>query len=60
LKTIGQMVKGYEEETLLPWMWERAILEGFRVFRFLREHRGGVVTVDLNLRSLSVEKTPTP
>jgi len=54
------MVKGYEEETLLPWMWERAILEGFRVFRFLREHCGGVVTVDLNLRSLSVEKTPTP
>lgn len=55
LKTIGQMVKGYEAERLMPWMWERAILEGFRVFRFLRHHRGGVVTADLDRRCLSVE-----
>lgn len=60
LKTIGQMVKGYEAEALMPWMWERAILEGFRVFRFLRLHRGGVVTADLDRRCLSVETAPIP
>lgn len=54
LKTIGEMVKGYEVERLPPWAWEHAILEAFRVFRFLRQHRGGVVSVDLNSRSLSV------
>lgn len=56
LKTIGQMVKGYEAETLMPWMWERAILEGFRIFRFLREHRGGVVVADLDRRCLNFER----
>jgi hypothetical protein len=55
LKTIAQMVKGYEVEIQPPWMWERAILEGFRVFRALRHHRGGVVTADLDARSLSFE-----
>ena len=60
LKTIGQMVKGYEAETLMPWMWEQAILEGFLVFRFLRQHRGGLVTADLDRRSLSVEMTEIP
>ena len=56
LKTISQMVKGYEVERVLPWMWEQAILEGFRIFRFLREHRGGLVTADLNSRSLEVAR----
>jgi len=60
LKTIGQMVKGYEAEKLMPWMWEHAILEGFRVFRFLRQHRGGVVTANRTRRSLSVEIVSTP
>lgn len=54
LKTIGEMVKGYEVEKLPPWAWEHAILEAFRVFRFLRHHRGGEVSVDLNSRSLKV------
>ncbi|MEG0938968.1 MAG: nucleoside triphosphate pyrophosphohydrolase family protein [Comamonas sp.] len=54
LKTIGEMVKGYEVERLPPWAWEHAILEAFRVFRFLRLHRGGLVSVDLHNRSLRV------
>jgi hypothetical protein len=53
LKTIEQMVKGYEVEVRPYWMWEHAILEGFRVFRLLRSHRGGDVTVDFDGRSLS-------
>ena len=55
LKTIARMVKGYEVEIQAPWMWERAILEGFRIFRLLRAHRGGVVTADLNARSLAFD-----
>jgi hypothetical protein len=54
LKTIGEMVKGYEVEQLPPWTWEHAILEAFRIFRFLRQHRGGLVAIDLNNRSLMV------
>lgn len=55
LRTIGQMVKGYEVDVRPPWMWERAIFEGFRVFRLLREHRGGVVIANLETRSLAFE-----
>jgi NTP pyrophosphatase (non-canonical NTP hydrolase) len=55
LRTIVQMVRGYEVEVRPPWMWERAILEGFRVFRLLREHRGGYVVADLEKRSLAFE-----
>jgi NTP pyrophosphatase (non-canonical NTP hydrolase) len=55
LKTIAQMVKGYEVEVCPPWMWERAIIEGFRVFRLLREHRRGIVVADLEAHSLSFE-----
>jgi NTP pyrophosphatase (non-canonical NTP hydrolase) len=47
LKTIREMVKGYEVESRPLWMWERAILEGFRVFRELQRHRGGTVSADL-------------
>jgi NTP pyrophosphatase (non-canonical NTP hydrolase) len=52
LKTIREMVKGYEVETRPLWMWEHAILEGFRIFRELRQHRGGVVTANLMSRNL--------
>ncbi|MDR6116016.1 MULTISPECIES: pyrophosphatase [unclassified Sphingomonas] len=55
LKTIAQMVKGYEVEIQPPWMWEHAILEGFRVFRDLRRHRGGLVVADLHSRTLTFE-----
>ncbi|MEJ8860089.1 pyrophosphatase [Variovorax robiniae] len=54
LKSIAEMVKGYEVERQPPWAWEYTILEAFRVFRFLRQHRGGLVTVDLENRKLAV------
>ena len=34
------------------WEWEKAILEGFRVYNLLRRHRRGRVTVDLNRRTV--------
>src|SRR5277367_5416098 len=52
LKAVHLLVRGYEVEARPLWQWERAILEGFRIFRELRQHRGGAVTVDLKHRSI--------
>lgn len=52
LKTIRQMVKGYEVESRPLWMWEEAIIRGFEVFRELRKNKGGVVVVDMNRHRL--------
>jgi NTP pyrophosphatase (non-canonical NTP hydrolase) len=54
LKAVKELVKGYEVESCPLWMWEEAILEGFKVFRFLKEHRRGRVVVDLEHRRISV------
>jgi NTP pyrophosphatase (non-canonical NTP hydrolase) len=56
LKTIRDMVQGYEVQDRPLWMWEHAILEGFRVFRELKEYRGGVVMADLASRSLTYRR----
>jgi NTP pyrophosphatase (non-canonical NTP hydrolase) len=56
LKAIRELVSGYEVQTCPPWQWERAILEGYKVFRALRLHRKGIVTADLTTRSLSFQK----
>lgn len=55
LKAIRELVRGYEVDKLPMWQWEMAILEGFRVFRELREHRGGTVTADLNAHTLTFQ-----
>ncbi|MEX0697745.1 MAG: nucleoside triphosphate pyrophosphohydrolase family protein [Dongiaceae bacterium] len=49
LKAVRELVKGCEVEDRPLWQWERAILEGFRIFREIKkpEHRGGTVTADL-------------
>lgn len=55
LKNIRQFVKGYECDELPLWLWEEAILQGNAAFRFLREHRRGKVTLDMNNHTLSIE-----
>lgn len=47
LKQIRSMVDGYEVDVCQLWQWEKAILEGFEVFRQLQEHRSGIVTIDV-------------
>jgi hypothetical protein len=47
LKAIRELVAGYEAERAPLWQWEEAILEGYRVFRCLRERRRGLVVADL-------------
>lgn len=52
LKTIRQMVRGYEVEARPLWMWEEAILRGFEVFRDLRRNKGGIVTANMTRHRL--------
>ena len=57
LKGIQQVVRGYEVQAVPLWQWEEAILEGYRVFRRLRDHCGGHVELDLEARSLKYQVT---
>ena len=52
LKTISEFVRGFEVDAVPLWQWEQAILNGYRVFRALRDNGGGTVTVDLVSRDL--------
>ena len=52
LKAVKEFIQGFEVTKLPLWRWETAILEGYRVFRSLREHEGGHVTLDMNQRQL--------
>jgi NTP pyrophosphatase (non-canonical NTP hydrolase) len=56
LKQVLDMVEGYEVAQCPMWQWERAILDGFQVFRQLREAGGGAVHVDLINRTLVFER----
>ena len=58
LKLIPDFVNGYEVEKCPLWQWEKAILDGFTVFRKLRDHRRGIVTADLKKRSISFKELP--
>lgn len=59
LKQIQSMIEGYEVSTCMLWQWELAILRGFEVFRQLRQHRGGIVTVDMEAHELSFRPSST-
>ena len=52
LKTAKEFVEGFEVAAMPLWQWEAAILDGYRVFRALRDGSGGRVTLDLLTRQL--------
>ena len=52
LKTIAQFVQGFEVERCPLRLWERAILNGYDVFREVRQNEGGVVIGDRGERTL--------
>ena len=52
LKSIRGFIDGYEVSRVPLWQWEIAILDGYRVFRLLRNNRGGRVVLDLNKREI--------
>jgi NTP pyrophosphatase (non-canonical NTP hydrolase) len=52
LKWIQKMVRGLEVDTSTAAEWQRAILEGYKAFRQLKENRGGALTIDAVHRGL--------
>jgi NTP pyrophosphatase (non-canonical NTP hydrolase) len=58
LKAVKNFVRGYEADQLPLWLWERAILQGYAVFRELQVHRRGIVTADLCRREVRFERWP--
>lgn len=54
LKHIRRVVAGLEVASQPPVAWQRAYLQAFEVFRELRSIGSGVVTADLDLRTLTV------
>ena len=53
LKTVQQFVQGYEVEDCPLKLWERAILDGYEVFRQVRNRSGGIVIGDREARKIS-------
>lgn len=60
LKSIKKFVEGYEVQRCALWQWEKAIINGFKVFNELKKHRKGYVLADLEARTLEfkLEKDP--
>lgn len=52
LKSVRQFVSGYEAERCPLWLWEEAILNGYKIFRAVCQHRGGDVSIDLHARRI--------
>lgn len=57
LKTVREFTDGFEVGAIPLWQWEAAILDGYRVFRTLRDSGGGRVTLDLVERRLTHSPT---
>ncbi|MBL8039218.1 MAG: nucleoside triphosphate pyrophosphohydrolase family protein [Nitrospira sp.] len=53
LKTVQQFVSGYEVEACPLKLWEDAILQGYEVFRKIRDNNGGTVIGDRTARRVS-------
>ena len=53
LKSIRGFIEGYEVSRAPLWQWEIAILEGYRIFRYLRNNCGGRVILNLTKREIN-------
>src|SRR5690606_18881348 len=52
LKTIGEFVSGYEVEKCPLKLWEKAILDGYTVFRQIKANQGGWIIGNRELRTI--------
>ena len=52
LKTVQQFVQGYEVDACPLNLWERAILDGYKVFRQVRGNNGGIVVGNRAARTI--------
>jgi hypothetical protein len=57
LKLIKAMVADREVRAHPLYNWEQAILEGYRVWRLVRQNGGGIVIGDLSLRTIAFRAT---
>lgn len=53
LRHINQMTAKLEVADRSGWEWNKALIDGFRVWRELRKHKGGVVAGDLLTNTLT-------
>ena len=53
LKTIQNFVKGYEVAECPLKLWEKAIIQGYSVFRKVKENGGGIVLGNRDKRTIS-------
>ncbi|NNB59860.1 nucleoside triphosphate pyrophosphohydrolase family protein [Pseudomonas fragi] len=53
LKSIQEFVRGYEVQRCALWQWEKAILDGFAIFRKLSVSRKGYVVADFDNHMIS-------
>ena len=58
LKTVQDFVRGFEVDQCPLWQWEKAILDGFGVFRRLKVERRGIVIADLRKHSIAFKPAP--
>jgi hypothetical protein len=59
LKVIQDYVAGYEVEQCPLKLWERAILQGYAVFRQIRAAQGGYVVGNRNTRTVTFKPLGT-
>ena len=53
LKAVHDLTRGYEAEKIPLWLWERAILDSYKIFRELKRHRNGFIDGDLSHRTIA-------
>lgn len=58
LKQVVAMVNGYEVASCPLWQWELAILDGFKIFRALKDSESGCGIVHVNLRERTLKIEP--
>ena len=55
LKSIGEFLKGFEVQKCPLKLWERSILQGYEVFRKVRDAKGGWIVGDRGARTVTYQ-----
>ncbi|MEI8704703.1 hypothetical protein [Pseudoalteromonas sp. B62] len=58
IKRVQRLVRGYEVSQCEPWEWQHCILEGYRIFRELKISGAGILQVDAEKRTLTLQPHP--
>ena len=53
LKTVRQFVQGYEVDKCPLNLWETAIIEGYKIFRQVRDNDGGIIVGNRRTRTIA-------